>query len=147
MLPRREEFFQDVRRAVRPEQQPKVTTDSDVLSEERISKALHGAALWLTPKLLEKYAPEDFEEWSEELQKRLTSAVSEFRVAAGEVKPAQAPTRDQFTRGLAAFRQLTAAVREVVLVEWTETVEALIREAEGWVADSGWRARGVSSER
>jgi hypothetical protein len=143
MLPRREEFFQEVRRAVRLEKQPKVNTDSDVLNEERISQALYGVALWLTPKLVEKYAPEDFEEWSEELQKQLSSAVSGFRAAAGEAPPAQAPTKDQFVRALAAFRELTAAVREVIVVEWTQAVEGLIRQAEGWVADNGWRARRV----
>ena len=60
MLPRREDFFRDVRRAARLEQQPRVTTDSDVLSDERVSRALHGATLWLTPKVVEKYASEDF---------------------------------------------------------------------------------------
>jgi hypothetical protein len=143
MLPRREEFFRDVRRAVKLEKKPNATTNSDLLSEERISQALHGAALWLTPKLVEKYAPEDFEEWSEELQRQLSSAVSEFRVVAGEVSPAQAPTKDQFVRALAAFRELAGAVREVVVVEWTQAVEGLIRQAEGWVAENGWRARRV----
>ena len=71
MLPRREDFFLDVRRAVRIEQQPRVTFDADLFSEERISKALHGAALWLTPKVVEKYAPEEFEECPEDQQKRL----------------------------------------------------------------------------
>jgi hypothetical protein len=143
MLPRREEFFQDVRRAARLERQPKAIADSDILSDDRIAKALHGASLWLTPKYVNNYAPEDFAEWTSELQKRLGSAVGAFRIAAGEVPPDQAPTRAQFTSALAAFHELTAAVKEVVMTEWTQAVNTLIEDVEAWVSESGWRSRRV----
>jgi hypothetical protein len=143
MLPRREAFFQDVRRATRLEQKPRVSTVSDVLSDDRIFKALQGAALWLTPKVVEKYAHEDSVGWSEELQERLNSAVVAFRDAVVQVPPNQAPTRDQFTPALAAFRTLTAVVREVVLTEWTQGVDSMIRDVEAWVALDGWRSRRV----
>lgn len=143
MPPRREEFFHDVRRAVRLEQQPKVTTDSDVLSDQSIARALHGAALWLTPKVVEKYSAEDFAGWTAEARHLLGSAVEDFRVAAGAVAPAQAPTRDQFSQAQATFQRLTAAVTEVVLGEWMQTVGLLVCQIEGWVLENGWRARRV----
>jgi len=139
----REEFFQDVRRASRLALRPRVTVDSEVLSEESISLAIHGAALWLTPKVVEKYAPEDFEEWPEEHQERLRSAVRAFRDAAGKVSPDRAPGEDEFSRYRAAFHELTAAVRGVVLADWIQAVEAMIRDVEVWVADQGWHSRRV----
>jgi hypothetical protein len=140
---RREQFFDDVRRAVRLEQQPKVTTDADFLSDERIARALRAAALWLTPKVVENYAPDDFADWPDHSRDRLFSAVAGFGAAAAEVAPNEAPTREQFTRARDGFRALTEAVRDVVLFEWTGAVETLVRGIETWVSGSGWRARRV----
>ena len=143
MLPRREAFFQDVRNAVRLEEQPRVTIDSDVLSEDRISRAIQGAARWLAPKVVENYAPEDFGGWSEELKERLRLAVSTFKGLASPVASDQGRAREHFATALAAFRTLTTAVREIVLTEWTLAVDKMLQEVEGWVEREGWRGRRV----
>lgn len=146
MLPRPAEFIQDVRRAARLEQKPKVLTDSSKLGPDQIAAALHGAAIWLTPKIVEKYASEDFGECPADQQERLRLAVETFRGVAGEVPPDKPATGDQLARGLTAFHELLAAVRDVVLREWTNAVERFIRDAEGWVAESGWRSRRVERQ-
>jgi hypothetical protein len=141
MLPRREEFFQDVRRAARLEQKPKVTTNADVLNPDRIAQARQGTALWLTPTVVARYTPEDFTEWPEQQQIRLRDSVESFRAAASELPAASSP--DQFVRALDAFLELLSSVREVILTEWTSAVGVLIGDVEAWVRESGWRARRV----
>jgi hypothetical protein len=54
MVPRREAFFQDLRRAGRTIQRPKVTADSARLNTDAIATVLQGAALWLTRKVVEE---------------------------------------------------------------------------------------------
>lgn len=113
-----------------------------MLSDDSISGALHGAALWLTPKVVEEYAPGGLR-GPAGVQERLRAAVGAFGSTAGDVPPDQPPTRDQFARAPAAFRELTGAVREAVLGEWTDAVNALLRDVEGWVVTAGWRSRRV----
>jgi hypothetical protein len=52
MVPNTEAFFQDLRRAARTVQRPKVTADSSRADTDAIATVLQGAALWLTPKVL-----------------------------------------------------------------------------------------------
>jgi len=141
MLPKQEEFFLDVRRAVRTEQKPVVTTDSELLNSDTISKALQRSALWLTPKVVEAYDPQEFLEWPLETRNELRTAVDRFRSAATEVPEDQPPTNTQFQEGLVAFRQLVAAVRPIVLEEWTKSVDQVVTLLEAWSDEFGWRRR------
>ena len=77
--PRREEFISDVRRSARMLQKPNVEADSDALDTDAISRILHRAALWLTPKVVEHYDPDDFADEQADQQNRLRLAVEEFR--------------------------------------------------------------------
>ncbi len=81
--PRREEFILDVRRSAKTLQKPNVESDSDAVDTDAIAKILHRAAVWLTPKVVERYALEDFTDWPDEQQTRLSLAVDAFRTVAG----------------------------------------------------------------
>jgi hypothetical protein len=141
MVPKTEEFILDVRRAVRLEQKPTVTTDSDMINPDKISQAIQRTTLWLTPKIVETYSREAFAGWAEDLQQDLAEAVESFRNAAQVIPPGKLATPEQFRRGLAAFEGMTAAVRKVVLVEWTQCVEAVVKQIEQWSAEFNWQTR------
>ncbi len=64
--PIREEFILDVRRAECMLQMPKVEADSNRIDTDAIARILDRAVLWLTPKVVEHYRPEDFAGWSSE---------------------------------------------------------------------------------
>ncbi len=55
----------------------------------------------------------------------------------------EAPTQEQFGRGLEAFNRLTDAVRGMVLSDWQGAVESVIAEAEAWSSEQQWAARRV----
>jgi len=141
MVPKGEEFILDVRSAARLEQKPTMISDWELINAGAASKALQRAALWLTPKVVQGYEPAEFVAWPEDLRKQLQLAVEGFRPVAGAVTPDKPATADQFRLGLEAFERLLAAVRAVVLWDWTRAAEGLVREAETWCAEFAWRSR------
>lgn len=141
MVPRREEFILDVRRAARLEQKPTVTTDSELIKADAVAKALHRAAMWLTPKIVEHYDGAEFVGWSADLQEGLHRAIEEFREVAATVSHDTPAANDQFARGIEAFQRLISAVQKVVLFEWVPAAEKLIAQTEAWSAELGWRTR------
>ena len=112
--PRREEFILDVRRSARTLQKPNVEADSDAIDTDAIAKILHRAALWLTPKVVEHYDPEDFTGWPKEQQTRLRLAIDEFCRVARQVPPDQPATVDQFMQGTERFRDLIHVLGKMV---------------------------------
>jgi hypothetical protein len=143
MIPRREEFFQDIRRAVRFEQKPIITTDSELIKADPIADAMRVGARsvsWLTPKIIQKYDASDFSTFPEDMQQRLRDAVNEFGLLAREVVQSGL-ARIPLTRGLDAFQKLVASVREVVLSEWIQAAEKLVVETESWALELGWQTR------
>lgn len=142
--PRREEFLLDVRRSAKLLQKPSVEADSDAVDTDAIAKILHGAALWLTPKVVEQYRPEDFTAWQEEQQSRLRLAVEEFRTIAGQIPPGKQATVEQFVQGVDRFRDLTKVLGGMVLAEWIGAIGAIEEQAEGWSTEAGWRSRRVN---
>jgi hypothetical protein len=141
MLPRSEEFIRDVRRAARIERRPTVVTDSELVKANGASRAFERAALWLSPKIVERYAPDDFAAWPGDEQHSFRHAVDEFRAAADAVASDEPATRDQFSRGVDALAQREQAVRRVVLFEWSTAVEQLTTQTEEWAAEFGWATR------
>ncbi|HEY7429089.1 MAG TPA: hypothetical protein VH682_32980 [Gemmataceae bacterium] len=141
MVPKREEFILDVRRAARLEQKPTVATDSDLINPDMVSKALQRAALWLTPKVVQAYDPAEFATWPPDLQSELHSAVEGFRTVAQTVPTDKPATAAQFKDGLSAFERLTATIRRVVLAEWTHAVEEVVKQAEQWAGEFCWQTR------
>jgi len=141
--PRREEFILDVRRSARTLRNPNVEADSDALDTDAIAKVLHRAALWLTPKVVERYDPDDFTNVPEEQQTRLRLAVDGFSEVAGQVSPVQTASIDQFMEGAERFRDLINVLHEIVLGEWKAEIETVESLAESWAEERNWRCRRV----
>ncbi len=144
--PRREEFTLDVRRSARTLQKPNVEADSDAVDTDAIAKILHRAALWLTPKVVEHYDPDDFADEQADQQDRLRLAVEEFRRIARQVPPDQPATVDQFMKGAELFRELIKVLGSMVLAEWMCAIDAVERKAEEWSAEVAWRTRRVNKK-
>jgi hypothetical protein len=144
--PRREEFILDVRRSAKTLQKPNVGADSDVVDTDAIARILHRAAMWLTPKVVEHYRPEDFTGWRQEQQDRLRLAVDRFLQIARQVPPDKLATIDQFTEGTHRFRDLISVLGEMVLQEWIHAIVTIEDQAENWSAEAGWRSRRVKKK-
>jgi hypothetical protein len=144
--PRREEFILDVRRSARTLQKPIVEADSDAVDTDAIAKILHRAALWLTPKVVEHYHPDDFTGWPKEEQDRLRAAVEEFRRIAAQVPADKPATIDQFTEGAHRFRDLINVLGKMVRDEWMHAIETVERQAQEWSAETEWRSRRVNKK-
>jgi hypothetical protein len=143
MVPETEEFVLDVRRAARLAEKPTVITSSGLANPDVVAKTLHGAALWLTPKVVEHYDPTGFRDLPPALRESLTRAVEAFRTIAATVPADQPATADQFAQGEAAFRGLISALREVVLAGWRDAVDGLVGGTESWAKELGWVTRRV----
>jgi hypothetical protein len=143
MIPKQEEFVLDVRRAARLAEKPTVITSSGLANPEVVANTLHRVALWLTPKVVERYDPAEFSDRLPELRNGLTRAVDTFRTIASTVPADQPATAEQFSRGEEAFRNLVLAVRAVVLPEWKETMDGLIGTTESWAKEFGWVTKQV----
>lgn len=144
--PRREEFILDVRRSARALQQPDVEADSERVDTDAVSRILDRAALWLSPKVVALYAPEDFADCQSEQQQRLRLAVDGFREIARQVPANQPATVEQFTAGAERFRELIKVLGGIVLEEWLHAIDAIEHEAEAWARDAEWRTRRVNKK-
>jgi hypothetical protein len=141
MFPKAEEFILDVRRAARQEQKPTVITDSQFIDPETTARAFQRAAMWLTPKVVAAYDPAAFADWSSEPKEELRGAVEVFKFVAAKVPPDKPATATQFRDGLQAFDRLKTAVRKMVLEEWVNAANGLIKQIEGWAEEARWVTR------
>jgi len=144
--PRREEFILDVRRSASTLRKPNVEADSDVVNTDAIASILQRAALWLTPKVVERYDPEDFTAWQKDEQDRLRGAVEQFREIARQVPPDEPATVEQFKLGASRFRDLMDVLGRMVLGEWMHAIETVEKQTEEWSAEAGWRSRRVNKQ-
>jgi len=144
--PRREEFILDVRRSARTLQKPNVEADSDAVDTDVIARILDRAVLWLTPKVVEHYDPEDFTDWQREQQDRLRLAVEEFVRITRQVLPDKPATIDQFTEGAHRLRDLIHVLGGMVLDEWMRAIVTVEKQAEEWSVEFGWRSRRVNKK-
>lgn len=141
LLPKREEFILDVRRASRTEQMPVIATDPGLMNSSGIERMLARAALWLTPQIVENFDPADFHDWSSAQQTELSAAVIEFQAIASQVASDRPATDTQFKEGFAAFQRLKAAVAKPVLAEWQHAADQLLAQLQTWAAEFQWRTR------
>jgi hypothetical protein len=141
MNPKAEEFILDVRRAVRTELRPTVTTDSQLIDPESVAGAFQRATLWLTPKIVEVYDPAAFSAWPGDLQAELRAAVEGFREVAAKVAADKPATALQLREGVQAFARLKEAVQKVALSEWLHEGGGLINRVEAWAKGFGWETR------
>ncbi len=144
--PRREEFISDMRLSARMLQKPNLEADSDTLDTDAIAQILHRAALWLTPKVVAHYHPDDFADGQAAQQNRLRLAVEGFRGIASQVRPDQPPSVEQFMEGAERLRELIKVLGSIVLAEWMCAIDAVERNAEEWSAERAWRTRRVNKK-
>ena len=135
----KKEFFLSVRTAIRigaSKVELVGVPDSPATTERRLANA----ALWLTPKAVEGYDPDDFRDASSDVQNELREAVQAFAEFAG-AKSTQVVGASERERGADLFRRVVHAVRSVVLPEWQRGVETLLSSAEEWSRTAGWATR------
>jgi len=113
---------------------------------DAISRILHRAVLWLSPKVVEHYRPGDFADWPKEQRDRLDLAVEEFRKIAGQALQYKPVTVDQFMEGTRCFRELVNALGRMVLDEWMNAIGTVEAQAEAWSAESEWKSRRVNKK-
>jgi hypothetical protein len=136
----KDEFVQNLRLAASTVA-PSVHTDSEQLSARQISRRLARAALWMTPKAVEGYDPEDFRDLPKDQQEDLRNAVGEFKPLASSVPPDEPATDEQYKRGLELFTRIVSLVREPILAEWKDSVERIVAETEAWAVKHNWICR------
>ncbi len=144
--PRREEFVLEVRRSAKTLQKPNVEADSAVVDTDAVAKLLKRAALWLTPKVVEHYDPQDFTTWDKEQQNRLRLAIEDFKKVANQVRPNKTADVDQFKEGSLRFRNLIDVLGKMVLDEWLQAIETVEKQAEDWSKEAEWRTRRVDKK-
>jgi hypothetical protein len=143
MVAKREEFVLDVRRAARLAEKPTVIASSIQANPDEIARTLHRAAIWLSPNIVQRYDPAEFGDLRPEIRDGLTRTIERFRGIAETVPADQPATAEQFARGQEAFRALLTSIRNVVLSEWEQAVEALVENTESWVKELGWVTKRV----
>jgi len=146
-LPKSEEFILDVRRAAGEVEKPTVlTSGAQLMSGETYARILQQADLWLTPKVVERYDPTEFQEWPKEVQDRLSRAVDSFRRWSSTVPPNKPANREQYEKGLEALKQILGAIREQVLREWLTALGQLTSQVTTWCDECEWPWRRYPKE-
>ena len=133
----RDEFFADVRCAV-TFMAPRVQADSPFTDTNYIQKMLRGTDLWLTPKVVEAFRPDDFADVDEGLRNDLSKAVKEFRQVAARVNSSEPALPEQRDAALSPFTQIVKIVQVLVRDDWVTASTALLAEAENWAKEQDW---------
>src|SRR5438270_9868691 len=136
----RDEFFADVRRAV-SFIAPRVEADSPCTDTNYLQRMLRGADLWLTPKVVEAFDPEEFADVDEAVRDALHRAVEEFRRAAVTVNPREPALPEQRDAALSPFTRIVKIVQDLIRDDWVSASTALLAEAEDWAKEQGWPTR------
>ena len=98
----REDFLLNLRTAARF-LSPEVHVNGIRLGPEHVGNVLKRALVWLTPKSVEGFDPEDFSELPERERDELSNAVAAFRDVASKVPGNMPATREQFKQALPSF--------------------------------------------
>lgn len=102
----RYEFLQNFRVARNLFFHPRVETENPRLDEKSIQQDLVRSAIWLTPKSVKGFEPEDFQELDAGMRKELDDAVREFLGVASQVPATQPATPEQYHAAAAAFSKI-----------------------------------------
>lgn len=85
---------------------PTVAADSPRVDTGYLERMLRGAVMWLTPRSVDGFDPNDFQFLDEDQQARLRAVVERFRAVASSVPGNQPATRPQAEEGRAAFAEI-----------------------------------------
>ncbi|MBX9680130.1 MAG: hypothetical protein K2X38_15310 [Gemmataceae bacterium] len=141
----RDEFFRDVRRAV-SFMAPRVEADSPFTDASYIEKMLRGADLWLTPKVVEAFRPEDYADVGERNREDLSRAVSDFMAVARTVLRETPAKPEQRDAALEPFKRIIQTVQSLVHEDWIRASTALLADAEVWAKEEGWPTKRFSKD-
>jgi hypothetical protein len=133
----KEDFFLSVRNAVRFVA-PRVEADGPYDDLDKLKKMLRAATIWLTPKSVAEYDPQDFASLPREEWEALEKDVSAFGAVARDVPPQQPATREQVQAALPPFLKVVKAVRKIMRDEWTGAAGELIEQARHWAEARNW---------
>lgn len=92
---------------------PVVIADSPALKPDEIRDCLARATIWLTPKSVEGFDPDDFQFLMESERQELCKAVAGFRAVAATVPPDKPATDEQVDEALPKFIQ----IRQIVALD------------------------------
>jgi len=137
----RDEFYDDVRRVYGLAFPAEVETNGPRLNADDLHRRLQRSHIWLTPKTVEAYRPEDFADLHGDRQAELKRVVETFRIAASAVAPNAPPTDELLRAAAAAYETLLSITRRLAREEWVAEVDRRLTEAEGWCASRQWLAR------
>ncbi len=115
---------------------PEVQADSQSLDSEEVRQQLRHAVVWLTPKSVEGFVPQDFAELPDAKRSALNAEVEAFRNVAKNV--GRLATDHQIETALPHFLSIVSLVREAVLPAWIADLRALVGQVEAWCAEKGW---------
>lgn len=125
----REEFVANLRHAHLLLQPPRVESDLGRTYDSEAASRLDRADLWLTPKAVEGFDPDDFSDLSEKDRKKLSEAVAQFLRIATNVPPDKPATARQSNQ---ARKHLETAIKIVgrgLRDQWLEAQRQMINEA------------------
>jgi len=134
----REQFIHDLWKADRHLAPAQVEADSPYRGVLAVAKLLQRADLWLTPRVVDSYRPEDFSDLPPERQEELRLAVEGFRQVVASVSPRAPATPEQAQQGREHLEKVISALREGLLREWGAALEKLVGDAETWSSRQEW---------
>jgi hypothetical protein len=117
---------------------PEIQTDSQHLDSEEIRQHIRRAVIWLTPKSVEGFVPQDFAELPEAQRNELDAEVETFRSIAEDVPAGTPATEKQIEAALPHFLKIVSLVREAVLPPWIADLDMLLSQVESWCEEQGW---------
>jgi hypothetical protein len=123
----KQEFLGNFRVARKLFMHPQVQADSSRIDPQAVEERLVRAAIWLTPKSVKGFSPDDFAELGPARQRELSDAIQEFLSVAQQVPPTAPATPEQVKAASPAFAKALAILQPYLPTpeEWRKIEEAL----------------------
>jgi hypothetical protein len=105
---------------------PKVDTDSQLSEDrDRFQKTLERATIWLTPRAVDGFDPDDFSFLPPSQRAELIRNVERFRQVASQVPRDQPATSHQVSEAIEPFLTILSTVRPYLSRDWLRVDDAL----------------------
>src|SRR5437660_6732305 len=123
----KQEFLDNFRVARNLFMHPQVQADSSQIDPQDLERRLVRSAIWLTPKSVKGFSPDDFAELGPARQRELSDAIREFLSVAQQVPPTAPATPEQFKAASVAFAKAVALLQPYLSTpqEWRKLEHAL----------------------
>jgi hypothetical protein len=134
----REEFIDSLRFASRMLSPPRVSYGRTSATGTLVSGLLDSADLWLTPKAVEGFDPDDFADWPVQDREKLAEHVAAFVEFAQSVPADKPVTKSQAKQAHRHLDAILKIVRQRMLPEWIKAQENMLKEAAEAAEAQGW---------